>query len=178
MPTNDTPDLPSTRPYLIRALYEWCTNNGFTPHLVVSVNESVQVPLESVQNGEIVLNIGLDATSSLKLGNDFIEFKARFSGRAREIMVPVAQVMAIYARENGQGMSFPMLHAHALQAKPPLVSDLALDESDAQPKKLSNKPVQLARVEKNSQQTQGDDLPPPPPRPHSNAGRPSLKRVK
>lgn len=179
MPIKDTPDSTSTRPYLIRALYEWCTDNGFTPYLVVSVNETVQVPLESVQNGEIVLNIGLDATSSLKLGNEFIEFKARFSGRAREIMVPVARVMAIYARENGQGMSFPtpQAQAQALLAESPLVSSPALGADDGQPKTLSSRSLQLARVEKNIEYTQGDD-PPTPPRPLSNAGRPSLKRVK
>ena len=98
----------STRPYLIRALYEWCTDNGFTPYVAVLVDDSVQVPREYVKNGEIVLNISYDATSSLKLGNDFIEFKARFAGTAREIMVPVNRVIAIYARENGQGMAFPV----------------------------------------------------------------------
>jgi len=97
----------STRPYLIRALYEWCTDNGFTPYIAVQVDEGVQVPREYVKNGEIVLNISFDATSSLKLGNDFIEFKARFAGTAREIIVPVGRVIAIYARENGQGMAFP-----------------------------------------------------------------------
>ena len=97
----------STRPYLIRALYEWCTDNGFTPYVAVQVDDSVQVPREYVKNGEIVLNISFDATSSLKLGNDFIEFKARFAGTAREISVPVGRVIAIYARENGQGMAFP-----------------------------------------------------------------------
>jgi stringent starvation protein B len=97
----------STRPYLIRALYEWCTDNGFTPYVAVQVDDSVQVPREYVKNGEIVLNISFDATSSLKLGNDFIEFKARFAGSAREISVPVSRVLAIYARENGQGMAFP-----------------------------------------------------------------------
>ncbi|MCY7371106.1 MAG: ClpXP protease specificity-enhancing factor [Polaromonas sp.] len=98
----------STRPYLIRALYEWCCDNGFTPYVAVSVDQSVQVPREYVKNNEIVLNISLDATSSLKLGNDFIEFKARFAGSAREILVPISHVIAIYARENGQGMAFPM----------------------------------------------------------------------
>ena len=107
----DAPDATSTRPYLIRALYEWCTDNGFTPYIAVSVNESVQVPREYVKDGEIVLNIGFEATTSLKLGNDFIEFKARFGGTAREIMVPVNQVIAIYARENGQGMAFPLVSA-------------------------------------------------------------------
>src|SRR5438067_9531892 len=98
----------STRPYLIRALYDWCTDNGLTPYVAVLVDDTVQVPREYVKNGEIVLNISFDATSSLKLGNDFIEFKARFAGTAREIMVPVSRVIAIYARENGQGMAFPV----------------------------------------------------------------------
>jgi stringent starvation protein B len=98
----------STRPYLIRALHEWCTDNGLTPHLAVSVDGSVQVPPEFVNQGEIVLNISFDATNALKLGDDLIEFKGRFGGAPREIRVPVRQVMAIYARENGQGMSFPI----------------------------------------------------------------------
>ncbi len=98
----------STRPYLIRALYEWCTDNGFTPYVAVAVDPSVQVPREYVKNNEIVLNIGFDATSSLTLGNEFIEFKARFGGIAREILVPINHVIAIYARENGQGMAFPL----------------------------------------------------------------------
>jgi len=101
-------ELPSTRPYLIRALYEWCTDNGFTPYVAVKVDPTVQVPREYVQGGEIVLNVSYDATSSLKLGNEFIEFKARFGGQPRDIMVPVGRVMAIYARENGQGMAFPV----------------------------------------------------------------------
>ena len=105
----NAPELSSTRPYLIRALYEWCTDNGFTPYVAVQVDDSVQVPREYVKNGEIVLNVSFDATSSLKLGNDFIEFKARFAGTAREIMVPVGNVIAIYARENGQGMAFPAM---------------------------------------------------------------------
>ena len=100
-------DTTSTRPYLIRALYEWCTDNGLTPHVVVRVDGSVQVPLEYVKDGEIVLNISYDATSALQLGNDYIEFKARFGGQPRDIVVPVGRVVAIYARENGQGMAFP-----------------------------------------------------------------------
>ena len=102
---------PPTRPYLLRALYEWCTDNGFTPYVAVMVDETVQVPREYVKDGEIVLNVSFDATSSLKLGNDFIEFKARFGGKPRDIMVPMDRVMAIYARENGQGMSFPVNRA-------------------------------------------------------------------
>ncbi len=98
----------STRPYLIRALHDWCTDNGFTPYLAVFVDAGVRVPMEYVKNNEIVLNVGFEATSGLKLGNDFIEFKARFGGVARDIVVPIDHVIAIYARENGQGMAFPV----------------------------------------------------------------------
>ncbi|MFM8608841.1 MAG: ClpXP protease specificity-enhancing factor [Burkholderiaceae bacterium] len=108
----------STRPYLIRALYEWCTDHGFTPYVAVLVDETVQVPMEYVRNGEIVLNISPEATSALRLGNDFIEFKARFAGTARDIMVPVGRVIAIYARENGQGMAFPTPPAAPTSASP------------------------------------------------------------
>lgn len=97
----------STRPYLLRALHDWCTDNGFTPYIAVHVDASVQVPMEYVKNNEIVLNVGFEATSGLKLGNEVIEFKARFGGVSREIVVPVDHVVAIYARENGQGMAFP-----------------------------------------------------------------------
>jgi stringent starvation protein B len=97
----------STRPYLIRGLHEWCTDNGFTPYIAVFVTAAVQVPVEYVKNNEIVLNIGFEATSGLKMGNEFIEFRARFGGVTREIIVPVDHVVAIYARENGQGMAFP-----------------------------------------------------------------------
>ncbi len=109
----------STRPYLIRALHEWCTDNGFTPYLAVHVDRFVQVPMEYVSNNEIVLNVGFDATSSLELGNDFIQFKARFGGIAREIIVPIDHVVAIYARENGQGMAFPAPDAAAVSGSAP-----------------------------------------------------------
>ena len=102
----------STRPYLVRALHEWCTDNGFTPYVAVSVDDSVQVPREYVSNGEIVLNISFDATSNLHLSNEFIVFKARFGGVAREISVPMGRVIAIYAKENGQGMAFPAPVGH------------------------------------------------------------------
>lgn len=108
----------STRPYLIRALHEWCTDNGFTPYVAVHVDRTVQVPLEYVSNNEIVLNVGFDATSNLDLGNELIQFKARFGGVAREIIVPVDHVVAIYARENGQGMAFPPPTAEDAAARP------------------------------------------------------------
>ena len=80
---------------------------GFTPYLAVQADQSVQVPREFVKNGEIVLNISPDATSGLQIGNEWVEFKARFNGVARDIIVPIDHVLAIYARENGQGMAFP-----------------------------------------------------------------------
>jgi stringent starvation protein B len=102
------PPSASTRPYLIRALYEWCADNGLTPYIAVLADASVQAPREFVRDGQIVLNISADATSSLTLDNDYIRFKARFGGVPRDIIIPVDRVMAIYARENGQGMAFPV----------------------------------------------------------------------
>ncbi|NIF69297.1 ClpXP protease specificity-enhancing factor [Burkholderia sp. Ap-962] len=96
----------STKPYLLRALYEWCTDNGYTPHIAVRVDNSTRVPRQYVRDGEIVLNISFEATSALQMGNEWIEFTARFSGKAHKLEVPVANVLAIYARENGQGMAF------------------------------------------------------------------------
>lgn len=96
----------STKPYLLRALYEWCTDNGYTPHIAVRVDRRTRVPKEFVRDGEIVLNISFEATAQLQMGNDLIEFHARFSGKSYKIEVPVDNVMAIYARENGQGMAF------------------------------------------------------------------------
>jgi len=96
----------STKPYLLRALYEWCVDNGFTPYVSVVVDGATRVPAEYVRNGEIVLNIGPLAANRLKMGNETIDFSARFGGVARELSIPVAQVAALYARENGHGMSF------------------------------------------------------------------------
>ena len=96
----------STKPYLLRAIYEWCTDNGFTPYISVKVNGAVQVPMEFVRKGEIVLNIAFSATSGLKMDNEAITFKARFGGVSRDLYVPVNNVQAIFASENGQGMVF------------------------------------------------------------------------
>lgn len=96
----------STKPYLIRAIHEWCLDQGFTPYLAVSVDPTTRVPREFVKDGEIVLNVGADATHQMNLGNDEITFQARFNGRPYPVVVPVDRVMAIYARENGQGMAF------------------------------------------------------------------------
>ena len=96
----------STKPYLLRAIYEWCVDSGFTPYVSVVVDPQTRVPMEYARDGELVLNIGPLATSHLLMGNDFIECTARFSGVARELLIPVTAVAAIYARENGHGMSF------------------------------------------------------------------------
>ena len=174
---NDANDATSTRPYLIRALYEWCTDNGLTPYVAVLVDDSVRVPNEYVKDGEIVLNISFDATSSLKLGNEFIEFKARFAGSAREIMVPIGRVIAIYARENGQGMAFPMSAPQAAELRPADSNPVAL-VSVGEGKQSTSTPesearvVQLSNVQADSRNGLTD-----PPRPPSGR-RPALKRVK
>jgi len=96
----------SSKPYLIRAVHEWCADNGYTPLISVVVDSKTRVPMEHVRNGEIVLNIGPEAASRLKIGDETIECAVRFSGVARDLLIPVAAVTAIYARENGEGMSF------------------------------------------------------------------------
>lgn len=152
----DASESSSTRPYLIRALYEWCTDNGFTPFIAVLVDDAVRVPNEYVKDGEIVLNISFDATSALQLGNEFIEFKGRFGGIARDILVPIDHVLAIYARENGQGMAFPMLASKA----------------DTQEHPAETKSPTLTRVTNAT-----EDPLPPVPRSPGNA-KPSLTRIK
>jgi stringent starvation protein B len=98
--------LASTKPYLLRAIYEWCVDQRFTPYLLVVVDARTQVPRPHVRDGQIVLNIGPEAAHQLHMGNDFITFAARFGGVAHNLSIPVDQVAAIYARENGQGMAF------------------------------------------------------------------------
>lgn len=172
----------STRPYLIRALYEWCTDNGLTPYVAVRVDDSVQVPREYVKDGEIVLNISFDATSALQLGNEFIEFKARFGGKPREILVPVGRVIAIYARENGQGMAFPppVDLLSSADGAPAALSAAAASPASAQAQEAPASPaedrvVQLVGVE-DGHKDDGGDAPRPPPA--QGGTRPSLKRIK
>jgi stringent starvation protein B len=160
----------STRPYLIRALHDWCTDNGFTPYVAVHVDAAVRVPMEYVKNNEIVLNIGFEATSGLKLGNEFIEFKARFGGASREITVPIDHVIAIYARENGQGMAFPMPSDAAAAAGP-------ASAEPASPVTTALRPPRLALTEVPSGNAGADDADNPP-EPPAGGSRPSLKRVK
>jgi stringent starvation protein B len=165
----------STKPYLLRALYEWCTDNGYTPYIVVAVDERTRVPAEFVKNGEIVLNISFDATGNLKMDNDFIHFKARFGGVAREIELPVENVSAIYARENGQGMAFEVKREDQLERK----------------KKPDAKKLQAAKLSSDTERVQGapiltsvlasvprDDDDKPDPDPPKNHSKPKLTRIK
>lgn len=122
-------DVPSNKPYLIRALHQWCTDFGFTPFIAVFVDSRVEVPMEFVKNDEIVLNLSLEACHQLAIENDWISFQARFGGIPRKIMVPVSHVLAIYARENGQGMSFPFDPAQARDLHLADSSDRASEKS-------------------------------------------------
>ena len=96
----------STKPYLIRALYQWCADSGYTPQLLVAVDNNTRVPQGFVKDGQIVMNISAGATRNLTLDNDWIQFSARFGGVSHEISIPVDRVAAIFARENGQGLHF------------------------------------------------------------------------
>jgi stringent starvation protein B len=160
-------EITTTKPYLIRAIHEWCSDSGFTPYIAVVADENVNVPREFVKNGEIVLNISPLATNRLSLGNEFIEFQARFGGVAREVSVPVEKVIAVYARENGQGMAFDVPGAVAPAGVP-----LAAVRSESAPAA----PVALVQVEKPGSSKDDDPgEPPPAPRP---GDRPKLTRVK
>ena len=169
--------LPSTRPYLIRAMHEWCTDNGFSPYMAVHVDRSVQVPLEFVNNGEIVLNVSHDATSGLRIGNDWIEFKARFGGVAREILVPVTHVLAIYARENGQGMAFPPPEPQAPESVAEVPSSGEAGGADDGSSPVQRGPqLRAVPMEESLAQDAGGDGSPEPGGP--KGPRPTLKRIK
>jgi len=109
----------STKPYLIRAIHEWCSDSGLTPYLSVKVDAGTRVPAEHVKNGEIVLNIGTDATYRLTIGNERIQFAARFNGVSRECSIPIEAVTGIFAKENGQGLVFPREAAQETAAGSP-----------------------------------------------------------
>ena len=141
-------ELPSTKPYLLRAIWEWCCDNGFTPYIAVRVDARTRVPREFIRDGQIVLNIGPDASNKLRIGNDFIDFQARFGGVARELSVPVQQVTAIYSRENGAGMAFEI-------------------EADAG--------VPTGEAPEQEHGEVGGDIPEPP---RPEGGRPKLQRIK
>ena len=164
----------STKPYLLRALYEWCTDSGFTPYIVVIVDSSTKVPMEFVKNGEIVLNISFSATAQLKIDNNFVHFRARFGGVSREIEVPIENVSAIYACENGQGMTFDANLAEGVAGKK---KNLA-EEADASNQKaepvLTLAAVPTGDGQKSGKEGDDDDQPDPPKR----GGRPTLTRIK
>ena len=135
---------PSNKPYLMRAIYDWCVDSGYTPYLTVTVDALTRVPMEYVKDGQIVLNIGPVAVERFKMGNDLIEFSARFNSAGREISIPVGAVSAIYARENGQGLSFEVIAADAAASAPPAEAE-GSDETPPGPPRPSGKPS-LRRV--------------------------------
>ncbi|WP_373989990.1 ClpXP protease specificity-enhancing factor [Duganella sp. BuS-21] len=160
----------STKPYLLRAIYEWCTDSGYTPYLAVKVDAGTTVPMEYVKKGEIVLNISFGATSGLKMDNDSIRFHARFGGVSREIYIPVNNVMAIYANENGQGMAFEPQAAGAASAPAP---DAADEAPTAPVLSAVPAPAPLGEVKTEAPGAPGDDTDPP-----KKGGRPTLTRIK
>jgi stringent starvation protein B len=170
----------STKPYLLRAIHDWCTDAGFTPYVAVAVDDSVRVPMEFVKNGEIVLNISSLATNRLKLGNDAIEFQARFGGVAREVYVPIGRVVAIYARENGQGMAFDVPRGAPAGAEPaaPAAAPTGPRAVEAPRERGTLVPVGptgLTSHAASPAEADGNTEPPPPPRP---GDRPKLTRIK
>ena len=159
----------STKPYLLRAIYEWCTDNGFTPHVAVVVDSRTRVPMQFVKNGEIVLNVSFEATSGLKMENDSISFSARFGGVSRDIMIPVENVIAIYARENGQGMAFEAPNPGVAASE----EEQAAEKEEGAPM-LSSVPVSEPEKKAAATESPGDDDPEPP----KKGGRPVLTRIK
>jgi stringent starvation protein B len=182
----------STKPYLIRAIYEWCNDNGYTPYLAVAVDERTQVPREHVKAGEIVLNVSPMATNRLSLGNDVIAFQARFGGVARELSIPIENVSAIYARENGHGMAFDVPKAMAVSetdegspaaAPAPAPRPLALAPALAPVLDLGAPPGPAA--DGGASEASGSETPPEGPGPGTGpdggaprTGRPRLTRIK
>ena len=151
----------ATKPYLLRALYEWCVDNGYTPHVAVKVDSRTQVPSEYVKNGEITLNVSPSAVHKLQLGNELIEFSARFAGVARQIAVPIANVYAIYARETGHGMTFDV------DAAKPATQAVA----EAEPAAPKEPPAALPAPSNSSATV-------PPTKPGGGKPKPQLRRVK
>jgi len=170
----------STKPYLIRAIYEWCTDNGYTPYLAALADGNARVPREFVKNGEIVLNISFGATSGLKMDNDVVHFAARFGGVSRDIWVPIENVVAIYARENGQGMAFDVSKMPARDTPAALASnvvDAPISGSATPPILASVPPLKAVEEEElvgEGTSADGGDRPDPP----KKGGKPFLTRVK
>lgn len=139
----------STKPYLLRALYEWCADQGFTPYISVQVDAHTLVPRQFVRDGQIVLNLGADAVQNLHMGNDLITCQARFGGVAQSLSIPVGNVAAIYARENGQGMAFEVgvakADVSAVEQPEPAVSAENPTAPDEPPKPAPGRP-HLTRI--------------------------------
>jgi len=171
----------STKPYLIRAIYDWCTDAGFTPYVAVAVDESVRVPMEFVKNGEIVLNVSALATNHLQIANDAITFQARFGGVAREVYVPIDRVVAVYARENGQGMAFDVPRLAPAGAEAASEPHAGLRPVEAPRERAALVPVatMAAPPSNDTAPLSNDSAPPEPPDPVRPASdRPKLTRVK
>jgi stringent starvation protein B len=151
-----------TKPYVLRALFEWCVDNGYTPHLAVKVDSRTQVPPEYVKGGEITLNISPNAVHKLQMGNEQVEFSARFGGVARQIAVPITNVYALYARETGHGMTFDV------DGPKPAVQSKAESEPTREPKLPAIKPPTQLPVA----------ITPEPPKKPSGGGKPTLRRIK
>lgn len=167
----------STKPYFLRAIYEWCTDNGYTPYVAVRVDARTRVPMEFVRNGEIVLNISFSATSGLKMDNDFVNFSARFGGVSRQISVPVANVMAIYANENGQGMAFEVQapdDGDAASDDAPELAEVAPADAAPDAPLLTSVPSAPAGQSVAAPGQGPDDSPDAP----KKVGRPVLTRIK
>ena len=166
----------STKPYLIRALHEWCSDNGYTPYIAVVVDEHTVVPREHVQDGQITLNVGTLATNKLVLGNEYIEFQARFGGVGRQISVPVGAVKAIYARETGQGMAF---ETSVGQGTPQGTDELhpASHENAPESGPAPETRPALSAVPATSSAAEPPEDEPPPSAP-DNGSRPRLKVIK
>ena len=136
-------DITSTRPYLIRALHEWCVDNGLTPHLLVEVDAQTRVPIAYVKNGEIVLNLNYRATKDLQIINEAITFAARFGGVSHNLYVPMSAVRGIFARENGQGMFF---QPEAAEEEPSVEADTDASADAAEKKPGDGKKPSLKLV--------------------------------
>ncbi|MBK6395119.1 MAG: ClpXP protease specificity-enhancing factor [Betaproteobacteria bacterium] len=127
----------SAKPYLVRAICEWCADNGLTPYLAVKVNAQTRVPAAFVKNGEIVLNVSHAATRKLTIDNDWIQFNARFNGQSQEVAVPLASVAGIFAKETGYGFAFTVAQepvAALAAATAPEAPPAADEGGDAEPK--------------------------------------------
>ncbi|MFH4482229.1 ClpXP protease specificity-enhancing factor [Vibrio diabolicus] len=160
----DIAKMTARRPYMLRAFYDWLVDNDLTPHLVVDATmPGVRVPVEFIQDGQIILNIAPRAVGNLELGNDAITFHARFSGRPHSVIVPVYAVQAIYARENGAGTMFEPEEAYTH------IEEEAMTEKESSPSftTVSDEPSELA----SDSDAEEDDAPRP-------KGKPSLRVIK